>query len=272
MNEEWASFVRVRGRSQPHRGRLQTGKPHQKSIPGCAALRSHEVHLKPEGNSTKSDYVNANLITDADPKNAAYIATQGPLPDTVSDFWQMVWESNSTVIVMLTKLRENEQDLCHVYWPKEGSECYHIFEVHLVSEHIWCDDYLVRNFYLKNLQTHETRTVTQFHYLNWPNLGVPSSLKTFLEFRRKINKCYKGGSSPIVVHCSDGVDRTGAYCLIDLVLNRMAKGVKEIDIAATLEHLRDQRIDMVRTKEQFEFVLTAVAQEIQAILKSMPQK
>lgn len=89
---------------------------------------------------------------------------------------------------------------------------------------------------------------------------------------RKVNKCYKGGSSPIVVHCSDGVDRTGAYCLIDLVLNRMAKGVKEIDIAATLEHLRDQRADVVRTKEQFEFVLTAVAQEIQAILKSMPQK
>ena len=93
----------------------------------------------------------------------------------------------------------------------------------------------------------------------------------FLQYR-KINKCYKGGSSPIVIHCSDGVDRSGAYCLIDLVLNRMAKGVKEIDIAATLEHLRDQRVDMVRTKEQFEFVLTAVAQEIQAILKSMPQK
>lgn len=96
----------------------------------------------------------------------------------------MVWENNSTVIVMLTKLREGDQDLCHVYWPKEGSECYNIFEVHLVSEHIWCDDYLVRNFYLKNLQTHETRTVTQFHYLNWPHLGVPSSLKTFLELRR----------------------------------------------------------------------------------------
>lgn len=72
---------------------------------------------------------------------------------------------------------------------------------------------------------------------------------------RKVNKSYRGRSCPIVVHCSDGAGRTGTYCLIDMVLNRMAKGAKEIDIAATLEHIRDQRANMVESKEQFEFCL-----------------
>ncbi|KAM7301869.1 receptor-type tyrosine-protein phosphatase-like N [Ixodes scapularis] len=86
---------------------------------------------------------------------------------------------------------------------------------------------------------------------------------------RKVNKSYRGRSCPIVVHCSDGIGRTGTYCLIDMVLNRMAKGAKEIDIAATLEHMRDQRTGMVKTKAQFEFVLMAIAEEVHAILKAL---
>ncbi|XP_063237994.1 receptor-type tyrosine-protein phosphatase N2 [Bacillus rossius redtenbacheri] len=221
-------------------------------------------------NISGSDYINASTITDHDPRNPAYIATQGPLPHTAPDFWQMVWEQGSVVMVMLTRLTENGSAMCHRYWPEEGSELYHIYEVHLVSEHIWCDDYLVRSFYLKNLKTGETRTVTQFHFLSWPEGGIPLSTKALLEFRRKVNKSYRGRSCPIVVHCSDGAGRTGTYCLVDMVLNRMAKGAKEIDIAATLEHIRDQRAAAVRTRQQFEFVLTAVAEEVNAILKALP--
>lgn len=114
------------------------------------------------------------------------------------------------MIVNLTRLTENGQALCHRYWPEEGSELHHIYEVnanplfsavftefvmlivhkffscqvHLVSEHIWCDEYLVRSFYLKNLKTGETRTVTQFHFLAWPENGIPQSTKALLEFRR----------------------------------------------------------------------------------------
>lgn len=121
---------------------------------------------------------------DHDPRNPAYIATQGPLPQTTADFWQLVWEQGSVVIVMLTRLTEEGHAMCHRYWPEEGSELYHIYEVHLVSEHFWCDDYLVRSFYLKNLRTCETRTVTQFHFLSWPENSVPYSTKALLEFRR----------------------------------------------------------------------------------------
>ncbi|KAM9575637.1 receptor-type tyrosine-protein phosphatase N2 isoform 2-T2 [Guaruba guarouba] len=229
------------------------------------------ICLKGESSHDNSDYINASPIMDHDPRNPAYIATQGPLPATVTDFWQMVWENGCVVIVMLTPLVENGVKQCYHYWPDEGSNLYHIYEVNLVSEHIWCEDFLVRSFYLKNLQTNETRTVTQFHFLSWNDQRVPASTRSLLDFRRKVNKCYRGRSCPVVVHCSDGAGRSGTYILIDMVLNKMAKGAKEIDIAATLEHLRDQRPGMVQTKEQFEFALTAVAEEVNAILKALPQ-
>uniref|UniRef100_A0A671Z4S5 Protein tyrosine phosphatase receptor type Na n=1 Tax=Sparus aurata TaxID=8175 RepID=A0A671Z4S5_SPAAU len=229
------------------------------------------VKLKSEVNSSKQDYINASLISDHDPRQPAYIATQGPLAHTVADFWQMVWENGCTVIVMMTALVEDGEKQCERYWPDEGSSLYHIYEVNLVSEHIWCKDFLVRSFYLKNVQTQETRTLTQFHLLSWPAAGIPTSTRPLLDFRRKVNKCYRGRSCPIIVHCGDGTGRTGTYILIDMVLNRMAKGVKEIDIAASLEHIRDQRPGLVRTKDQFEFALTAVAEEVNAILKALPQ-
>ncbi|XP_041737016.1 receptor-type tyrosine-protein phosphatase N2 [Coregonus clupeaformis] len=229
------------------------------------------ITLKAENNHGNSDYINASPIMDHDPRNPMYISSQGPLPSTVADFWQMVWESGCVVIVMLTPLSENGVKQCQQYWPDEGFNVYHVYEVNLVSEHIWCEDFLVRSFYLKNLQTNETRTVTQFHFLSWVDRSIPDSARIMLDFRRKVNKCYRGRSCPIIVHCSDGAGRSGTYILIDMVLNRMAKGAKEIDIAATLEHLRDQRPGMVQTKEQFEFALTAVAEEVNAILKALPQ-
>nr|XP_020463328.1 receptor-type tyrosine-protein phosphatase-like N [Monopterus albus] len=229
------------------------------------------VKLKAEVNPNKQDYINASIIFDHDPRQPSYIATQGPLPHTIADFWQMVWENGCTVIVMMTALVEDGAKQCERYWPDEGSSLYHIYEVNLVSEHIWCKDFLVRSFYLKNVQTQETRTLTQFHLLSWPAEGIPTSTWALLDFRRKVNKCYRGRSCPIIVHCSDGTGRTGTYILIDMVLNRMAKGVKEIDIAAALEHIRDQRPGLVRTKDQFEFALTAVAEEVNAILKALPQ-
>ncbi|KAM4024431.1 receptor-type tyrosine-protein phosphatase-like N isoform 2-T2 [Anomaloglossus baeobatrachus] len=229
------------------------------------------IKLRSDNNPSRSDYINASPIIEHDPRMPAYIATQGPLSHTIADFWQMVWENGCTVIVMLSPLVEDGVKQCDRYWPDEGSSLYHIYEVNLVSEHIWCEDFLVRSFYLKNVQTQETRTLTQFHFLSWPAEGIPSSTRPLLDFRRKVNKSFRGRSCPIIVHCSDGAGRTGTYILVDMVLNRMAKGVKEIDIAASLEHVRDQRPGMVRTKDQFEFALTAVAEEVNAILKALPQ-
>jgi receptor-type tyrosine-protein phosphatase N len=158
------------------------------------------VVLNHIANAEGMDYINASTITDHDPRAPAYIAAQAPVPSTLAHFWQLVWEQGCVVIVALCRLQENGESACARYWPEEGAEVYHIYEVHLVSEHVWCDEYLVRSFYLKNLRTGETRTVTQFHFLAWPQQGIPLSAKALLEFRRKVNKSYRGRSCPIVVH------------------------------------------------------------------------
>jgi len=272
LDEEWQALCAYE--AEPSTSVLIASSSENESKNRCQDVLPYDhsrVVLNALANANGSDYINASTIADHDPRHPAYIAAQAPLPDSTADFWQMIWEQGSVVLVLLTRLNENGQQLCHNYWPEEGSQLYHIYEVHLVSEHIWCDDYLVRSFYLKNIRTGETRTVTQFHFQSWPENGVPASTKALLEFRRKVNKSYRGRSCPIVVHCSDGAGRTGTYCLIDMVLHRMAKGAREIDIAATLEHLRDQRPQAVRTKQQFEFVLTAVAEEVHAILRALPQ-
>lgn len=271
LEKEWEALCAYQAEPNASTIGLKDGNAKKNRSTAVVAYDHSRITLKVENSQANSDYINASPIMDHDPRNPAYIATQGPLPSTVADFWQMVWENGCVVIVMLTPLVENGVKQCYHYWPDEGSNLYHIYEVNLVSEHIWCDDFLVRSFYLKNMQTNETRTVTQFHFLTWLNQNVPETSRTLLDFRRKVNKCYRGRSCPIIVHCSDGAGRTGTYILVDMVLNKMAKGAKEIDIAATLEHLRDQRPGMVQTKDQFEFALTTVAEDVNAVLKALPQ-
>jgi receptor-type tyrosine-protein phosphatase N len=218
----------------------------------------------------RKTYINASKIYDSDPQQIAYIATQAPLKNTVAEFWQMIWEQGIVVIVNLTNqadLQQNER--LEKYWPEESAKSYGIFEIFLVSEHIWSEDYLVRSLYLKNTATNETRTITQFHYLAWTASGCPTSTKSLLEFRRKVNKSYRGRSSPILVHCTNGAGRTGVYCLIDMAANRIVKGVKELDIAATLEHLRDQRLSMVENEQQYIFIFNSIADEVNALLKGV---
>uniref|UniRef100_A0A1I8EEY4 Protein-tyrosine phosphatase containing protein n=1 Tax=Wuchereria bancrofti TaxID=6293 RepID=A0A1I8EEY4_WUCBA len=216
-----------------------------------------------------STFINASAIHDCDPKQANYIATQSPLPETITDFWQMIWEQAAVLIVNLANNEDQQEGQCLKYWPESGSQIYGSFEIHLVSEHIWSEDYLVRSFYLKNLKTNETRTVTQFHFLTWPKNGVPPSAKALLDFRRKINKSYRGRAAPIVVHCTDGTGRTGTFCLLDMILNRVTKGVKELNVAGSLEHLRDQRPCMVETCEQYKMVFVCLAEEITAIVAAL---
>jgi len=224
------------------------------------------VTLQPaNGDLTQGlQYINASKIHDSDLRHVAYIATQAPLQNTIAEFWQMVWEQGIALIVNLEENNKGDR-----YWPEEGARAYGSYEIHLVSEHIWSESYLVRSFYLKNLNTNETRTVTQFHYISWPENSVPASNKSLLEFRRKVNRSYRGKASPVLIHCSDGADRTGTYILIDMVVNRIARGIKELNIAGTVEFIRDQRMNTCKNIEQFKLVYSCVADEVTTLLKSL---
>ncbi|TGZ61976.1 hypothetical protein CRM22_007689 [Opisthorchis felineus] len=266
--EEATPCVHAQKPENLFKNRVVAPLPYEQS---CVKLRNSD-----------NDYINASLLYDHTPRNPVYIATPTPLMESLADFWEMVWEQSSVVIVCLERTNELKQpaeltgtpemtDVSLQYWPNEGIQTYGSFEVHLVSEHSSCENYVVRSFYLKNLATGETRTVTQFHYLTWSDSNLKAQVKPLLEFRRKVNRSFRGLMSPIVVHCIDGSGRTGTYILLDLVLNRIAKGVKEINIAASLEHIRDQRQGMVQNKEQYEFVFMAVAKEVDAMLKATGQ-
>lgn len=235
------------------------------------AVRPYDENIVPVESWKENEqlYLNASFVYDDDPRQAVYIASQTPATSEIAQFWQAVWQHGVCLIVNLTSPEESRQE--KTYWPESGSEVHGPFEIHLVSEHIWSDDYLVRSFYLKNLRTSQTRTITQFHYLSWKKDGTPTSPKSLLEFRRKVNKSYRGRSSPVLVHSWDGAGRTGVYCTVDMLCARLLRGVKQLDVVASVEHLRDQREGMVQTSEQFKLIYGCVAQEINALLKSLPQ-
>lgn len=221
-----------------------------------------------EASTSADEYLNASLVYDDDPKQAVFIAAQSPLPTQFATFWRSVWQQGVNLIVNLSTLEESRGE---AYWPEKGSECHGEFEIHLVSEHIWSDDYLVRSFYLKNIKDGQTRTITQFHYVSWKANDAPSTPKSLLEFRRKVNKSYRGRCSPLLVHSTEGAGRTGVYCAVDIICQRIQHGVKEIDVAASLEHLRDQRPCMVKTASQYKFIYACVAQEVDTLLKGLQQ-
>jgi len=184
LEQEWVGLCAYEAEPNSTAVAFKVENKKKNRYPDKLPYDHNRVLLNALTNGTNSDYINASTVMDHDPRNPAYIVTQGPMAHTVADFWQMVWEQGSVVLVMLSRLSENGYQLAHRYWPEEGSEQYHIFEVHLVSEHVWCDDYLVRSLYLKNSQTGETRTVTQFHFLSWADGTIPTSTRAILEFRR----------------------------------------------------------------------------------------
>lgn len=217
----------------------------------------------------KTEYLNASFIYDDDPRQAMYIAAQTPRTADVAVFWQAIWQHGVCLIVNLSTLDEGKQEKS--YWPESGSEVHGPFEIHLVSEHIWSDDYLVRSFYLKNLRNGQTRTITQFHYLSWKQNSTPVSPKSLIEFRRKVNKSYRGRASPVLVHSWEGAGRTGVFCAVDMLCARLLKGVRQLDVVASVEHLRDQRDGLVRTADQFKLIYGCVAQEVNSLLKALQQ-
>nr|KAF6507489.1 protein tyrosine phosphatase receptor type F [Rousettus aegyptiacus] len=202
-----------------------------------------------------SDYINANYI-DGYRKQNAYIATQGPLPETMGDFWRMVWEQRTATVVMMTRLEEKSRVKCDQYWPARGTETYGLIQVTLLDT-VELATYTVRTFALHKSGSSEKRELRQFQFMAWPDHGVPEYPTPILAFLRRVKACNPLDAGPMVVHCSAGVGRTGCFIVIDAMLERM-KHEKTVDIYGHVTCMRSQRNYMVQTEDQYVFIHEAL--------------
>ncbi|XP_044244213.1 tyrosine-protein phosphatase non-receptor type 4 isoform X9 [Ursus americanus] len=206
------------------------------------------------------DYINANYINMEIPSSSIinqYIACQGPLPHTCTDFWQMTWEQGSSMVVMLTTQVERGRVKCHQYWPEPtGSSSYGCYQVTCHSEE-GNTAYIFRKMTLFNQEKNESRQLTQIQYIAWPDHGVPDDSSDFLDFVGHVRNKRAGKEEPIVVHCSAGIGRTGVLITMEtaMCLIECNQPVYPLDIVRTM---RDQRAMMIQTPSQYRFVCEAI--------------
>ncbi|NXN91293.1 PTPRC phosphatase, partial [Rhinopomastus cyanomelas] len=212
-----------------------------------------------------SSYINASFVTGYwGPK--AMIATQGPLQETIPDFWQMVFQRKVRVIVMLTELKDGDEELCAQYWG-EGKQTYDSIEVQVTSVSC-CSSYTTRAFDVTHLKTKETQKVHQYQYHRWRGLDVPENprdlVSMILDLKQKVpvrpvsedNRSSR--SVPLVVHCRDGSQQTGLFCAL-MTLLESAEVEEVIDVFQVVKALRRARLGVVSTFDHYQFLYDTIA-------------
>ncbi|XP_049986661.1 receptor-type tyrosine-protein phosphatase H isoform X12 [Alexandromys fortis] len=225
------------------------------------------VPLKPLHEEPGSDYINANFMPGLG-SSKEFIATQGPLPHTVGDFWRLVWEQKSHTVVMLTNCMESGRVKCEHYWPLDAQPCTHgQLQVTLMSEEVK-ENWTVRDLQLFHMGEQQTHSVRQFHFLAWPDHGVPYSPDPLLDFqkvlREWVDQSMDGG--PPIVHCSAGVGRTGTLIALDVLLRQLeCEGL--VGPFSFVKKMRESRPLMVQTEAQYIFLHQCILRFLQ---KSAP--
>ncbi|XP_067374146.1 receptor-type tyrosine-protein phosphatase epsilon-like isoform X1 [Channa argus] len=203
-----------------------------------------------------TDYINASFI-DGYRQKDYFIATQGPLSHTVEDFWRMVWEWRCHSIVMLTELKEREQEKCFQYWPSEGSVTFGDYTVELTGD-TQCETFTLKDMVLTYRPEKQSQHVRHFHFHGWPEIGIPADGRGMIDIIAAVQRQQQqSGNHPIIVHCSAGAGRTGTFIALSNILERVkAEGL--LDVFQTVKSLRMQRPHMVQTVEQYDFCYRVV--------------
>nr|XP_020638202.1 tyrosine-protein phosphatase non-receptor type 7 isoform X1 [Pogona vitticeps] len=247
--------------------------PEELNIPGRAAKDRYKsilpnplsrVCLRFADCQEDGCYINANYIRGYAGQEKAYIATQGPMLNTVNDFWMMVWQEEVPLIVMLTKLKE-EKEKCICYWP-ESEATYGPFTIQ-VQNICKCEEYTTRSFTLQFKD--ECRTVKHIVFSSWPDQKIPESAKTLLHLVSEVEKILQAAENkgPVVVHCSAGIGRTGCFIATQIGCQQL-KDKGEVDILGIVCQLRIDRGGMIQTSEQYQFLHHTLAMYASQLPKS----
>jgi len=205
-----------------------------------------------------NDYINATFINGYQHSPKAYIAAQGPIGDgelnqgrrekTVDHFWSMIWQERIECIVMLTQIVESLRPKCAQYWPETVNDRLELsngLQVILMAETME-ESFIRRQFHLEI--DGQRRDVVQWHFREWLDSKAPEKSEHLLRFISRIRQTQP--SSPILVHCSAGVGRTGVYVALDILLQQI-RDHDMIDVFNCVANLRRQRVRMVQTVEQY---------------------
>ncbi|XP_077096467.1 receptor-type tyrosine-protein phosphatase mu-like isoform X15 [Siphateles boraxobius] len=252
FKEEYESFFE--GQAAPWDSAKKDENRMKNRYGNIIAYDHSRVRLQPLDGEQSSDYINANYV-DGYHRPNHYIATQGPMQETVYDFWRMIWQENTATIVMVTNLVEVGRVKCCKYWP-DDTEIYRDMKVTLIETQL-LSEYVIRTFAVEKRGAHEIREIRQFHFTGWPDHGVPYHSTGLLGFIRRVKAKSPASAGPMVVHCSAGAGRTGCFIVIDIMLD-MAEREGVVDIYNCVRELRSRRVNMVQTEEQYVFIHDAI--------------
>ncbi|XP_051543421.1 receptor-type tyrosine-protein phosphatase mu-like isoform X5 [Myxocyprinus asiaticus] len=252
FKEEYESFFE--GQAAPWDSAKKDENRMKNRYGNIIAYDHSRVRLQPVEGEQSSDYINANYV-DGYHRPNHYIATQGPMQETIYDFWRMIWQENTATIVMVTNLVEVGRVKCCKYWP-DDTEIYRDMKVTLIETQL-LSEYVIRTFAVEKRGAHEIREIRQFHFTGWPDHGVPYHATGLLGFVRRVKAKSPANAGPMVIHCSAGAGRTGCFIVIDIMLD-MAEREGVVDIYNCVRELRSRRVNMVQTEEQYVFIHDAI--------------
>ncbi|XP_071119356.1 uncharacterized protein [Haliotis cracherodii] len=241
------------------------GKNRYKNI--CAFDRTRVI-LDPESDDPYSDYINANYVAGYN-RPKLFVASQGPVDAIVNDFWRMIWQLNTSKIVMLTNIVEEGRMKCVMYWPEHsaGAVQYGNMVIECTTEEVLAH-YTIRTLKICKIKQEQSksssvRIVKHFHFTSWPDKGVPTDVASLVEFYYKVKNTPTHGQGPMVVHCSAGIGRTGTFLALSYLFEE-AKLSDTVDPYSCVKRMRHERVNMVQTLEQYEFLHNALIEALMA--------
>lgn len=262
------------GRNQPAEASFREANKLKNRYGNITAYDHSRVQLPVINDDPDTNYINANWINGYN-RERAYIASQGPVPNSFISFWRMIWAEEIQVVAMVTHEIENNRMKCHRYWPDPTSmppvktlQYGSIYVTHKSS--VPHKHFIVREFEVR--LGDETRHLKQFAYTSWPDHGVPLTTAELLGFRNAVRTSCPDKSKPLLVHCSAGVGRTGTYIAIDRLVEQALDMGGTLDIDAVVKDMRMARNFMVQTEIQYMFIYRAVLDALSELLSGESKK